>query len=255
MGHLCSFCGNRADSREHVWPRWLARIIEQLPGEKKLLFNIRTDKHGHRKKWQSPKPEIVTKKICKTCNEGWMSDLEKDASSILRPMIYRDGQTLTGKQQETIALWIVKTAMVLDSISAEVSFYEMSERTHFYKSFFPPGTVNFYLGFCSGTYWSGFTEFRILLDPQRPPRSRSYILTMSFGGLVLQFCNTKAMAEVVEYRNVKGEWSTVELVPPFPDPIRWPPADPAFDDSEKTILAFAERFGGIQGLAGFRSTT
>lgn len=247
MKRLCIFCGNRANSHEHVWPTWLARIIEKLPGENKTLFNIRTNQHGKRSRWQSNKPEIVTRNVCKVgCNEGWMSDLEKDVAPILRPMISGKEQTLEGKQQATIAIWLLKTAMVLDSMSSESDFYERSERFHFRKTFVPPGYLSFYLGLYSGSHWSGFTQYRILRDDQFPPQFRSYILTMSFGPLVLQVCNTKSLtpASAVEYRNVKGVWSTVELVYPFLNPIQWPPLGPSFDDSEKKLLAFSERFGG-----------
>lgn len=144
MKGLCIFCGNRANSREHVWPMWLARIIAKLPGENKILFNIRTNEQGERSRWKSTKPEIVTKNVCKAgCNEGWMSDLEKDVAPILRPMISGKEQTLTGKQQAIITIWLLKTAMVLDSTSPESNFYEKSERFHFRNTFLPPGYLSF----------------------------------------------------------------------------------------------------------------
>ncbi len=247
MKRICIFCGSRANSREHVWPKWLAKIIEKLPGDNKTLFNIRTNQHGERTSWQSNKPEIIIKNVCKVgCNEGWMSDLEKDVAPILRPMITGREQTLTGKQQALITIWLLKTAMVLDSTSSESKFYEQSERFHFRNTFVPPGFLSFFLGFYSGTHWSGFTQFRILRDNQIPPQFRSYIVTMSFGNLVLQVCNMKCLtpSSAVEFRNVKGNWSTVQLVYPFLNSIQWPPSGPSFDDTERKLLAFSERFGG-----------
>ena len=69
---------------------------------------------------------------------------------------------------------------------------------------------------------------------------------MSFGRLVLQLCNTKlaASAFAVNLPIAKGEWNTVELISPFTDPIQWPPPGHSFDDLEKKLLTFSERFGG-----------
>lgn len=141
---------------------------------------------------------------------------------------------------------MLKTAMVLDSMSSEATFYETTERFQFRHTFIPPGYLTFHLGFYSGSYWSGFTQHRILRQDKFIPRYRSYVLTMSFGRLVLQLCNTKMATSVfaVNLPIAKGEWSTVEMIPPFTDPIRWPPPGPSFDDFEKKLQTFSERFGG-----------
>jgi hypothetical protein len=248
MKHLCIFCGQRANSSEHVWPGWLARIIEQLPGKNKTLSSIRTNQHGERRGWKKDRPEIITKNVCKVgCNGGWMSDLESEAASIIRPMVNGEEQTLTGKQQATITIWMIKTAMVLDSMSSETTFYEGSERFHFRNTFLPPGYLSFWLGHYSGSYWSGFTNHRILRNEQCIPQIRSFVLTMSFGPLVLQVCNTKLATSAIamEFPFVKKrEWSTVELVYPFLNSVQWPPPGLSFNDSQRTLLAFSERFGG-----------
>jgi hypothetical protein len=247
MKHLCIFCGSRANSDEHVWPKWLARIMEQLPGTNKNLVAIRTNQHGERNRWERSTPELVTKSVCKVrCNEGWMSDLEKSVEPILRPMINGEEQTLTGEQQHIIAVWMLKGGMVLDSMSSQATFYEEAERFHFRTTLYPPGFLAFWLGLYSGSYWSGFTNHRIIRNEQSLPQYRSFVLTMVFGRLVLQLANTKVAtsASAVNPPFRDGNWSTVELVPPFRHSIQWPPPGPSFDDCERKLLTFSERFGG-----------
>lgn len=243
----CLFCERRANSREHVWPQWLTRIIKKLPGEDKTLWAIQANQFGQTNRWKRSTPEIVIKRVCKArCNEGWMSDLEKTSERILRPMINGEETILTGPQQGIIAVWMIKCAMVLDSMYPGVKFYEESERFHFRKTFRPPGVLRFFLGHYSGRDCSGFTDHRILDNGQSVPYGQSYILTMAFGRLVLQLCNTKftQLANVVgvEHRIIPGSWSTIDMAYPFPGSLKWPPSGPSFNDSERRLDAFSERF-------------
>ena len=177
-----------------------------------------------------------------------MSDLEMTAEPILSPMIKGEETNLTRGQQVIIALWMIKVAMVLDSMNSHINFFEESERFHFRKTSLPPGYLSFWLGYYSGSYWSAFTSHRILTNDQSIPPYKSYVLTMSFGRLVLQLCNNKfatfrgSVAEKFEVRN--GSWSIIELNPHLEHSIRWPPNDPTFNDSEQTLDTFSERFGG-----------
>lgn len=250
MKHLCIFCGSRTNSDEHVWPDWLAKIIKQLPGETKSLWAIRTNDEGHVDRWERATPDLVTKTVCKVrCNAGWMSDLEKDAKPLLSPMINGEEITLTRQQQGIIAIWMIKTAMVLDSMSPKKHmFYEQKERSHFRETFLPPGFLTFWLGHYSGSRWSGFTSHRILLNERSVPQSRSNIVTMGFGRLVLQFANTKLspmtdnLAVKLPIRN--GKYSVIEFGPHLSHSIRWPPPGTSFDDSECDLQTFSIRFGG-----------
>lgn len=179
-----------------------------------------------------------------------MSDLERASADVLRPMIVGEDKTLTGKQQETITKWILKTGMVLDSMYREVTFYEHNDRLSFRETQIPPGYVTFWLGHYSGSDYGSFTRHGILRTERSSNPYRSFVLTMSFGRLVLQACNNKIASSTPEevFDLVPGEWNTVELIPPFIDEVRWPPPGPSFEDSEKTLLKFSERFGDSAGV-------
>lgn len=60
-------------------------------------------------------PQIVVKSVCGQCNNGWMSDLEAKNIPVIGGMLNDLAITLDRSQQESVALWTVKTAIVLDS--------------------------------------------------------------------------------------------------------------------------------------------
>lgn len=69
---------------------------------------------------------------------------------------------------------------------------------------------------------------------------------MAFGRLVLQVCNTKILPDAiaVELPLRNGQWSTVEVIPPFLNTIRWPTTGPSFNDFELKLQTFSKRFNG-----------
>jgi hypothetical protein len=228
----------------------LARTIERLPGEKQL-WCVSTDNQGNRNKWQRDTPDFVTKSVCKHCNEGWMSDLEKTVEPILKPMIGGKKTTLTDKQQHAIGVWLVKTTMVLNSTIPKSSFYKESELFHFRETRLPAGHVTFCLGHYAEAKWSGFTNHRILHNHRYIPYYSCYIVTMAFGQLVLQLCNYKSSPPSdIEFPIVvkEGPWSLVEFTTHFPKSVRWPPPGKPFDDSKRTLQEFSKRFGGSDSM-------
>jgi len=82
----CLVCGNDDPASEHVIARWLRKEL-QLNG---LVSEFRMDseyQEGIRpwRKWDTL--AIVLPNICKTCNGGWMRDLEQAIEPILKPML------------------------------------------------------------------------------------------------------------------------------------------------------------------------
>ena len=55
-------------------------------------FNFRhyDTQTGKRREWSQPTMDQKTKLVCKSCNEGWMSELENNASRTLSGIV-RDG--------------------------------------------------------------------------------------------------------------------------------------------------------------------
>jgi hypothetical protein len=100
----CAFCRATEVTDEHVWPKW---ISGQLRGHRG--FTMATP-HGPRKM----RSLDITAPVCVTCNNRWLSVLEKDVQPVLGPLIYGEERTLSPDEQRRLATWVVKTALMLD---------------------------------------------------------------------------------------------------------------------------------------------
>ena len=60
---------------------------------------------------------IKVKRVCKTCNGGWMGTLEEEVRPILTPMILCDHSTINERDQGILSRWIIKTIMVSEFVN------------------------------------------------------------------------------------------------------------------------------------------
>lgn len=75
----CIFCGKQEKlTKEHVFPNWLSNlyknndlVINEFVGDTNL-------------KWLSKIFQHKARVVCKDCNNGWMSDLEKSVIPIIK---------------------------------------------------------------------------------------------------------------------------------------------------------------------------
>jgi hypothetical protein len=100
----CIFCLNQANTKEHVWPKWVLAVVDQ---DRPLRFELGSD------------PEFLFSGefkigcVCGDCNNGWMSRLEDEVKPCLEPMLHGSITPLTRSVQEKLSLWAVKIAMVM----------------------------------------------------------------------------------------------------------------------------------------------
>jgi hypothetical protein len=113
MGNrLCIFCGERADSDEHVLPAWLQGI---LPSDEPVLHYRQIGSDGsERREWMKRPFREKVGVVCNNCNTGWMSRLEAAAKPILTAAIKRTGVPIlfTAPEQLIAAAWALKTVLV-----------------------------------------------------------------------------------------------------------------------------------------------
>jgi hypothetical protein len=113
----CIFCLNQANTREHVWPKWILAVVDQNRPYRFGLGNA---------------PEIIIsgefkiRCVCGTCNNGWMSRMEDEVKLCLEPMLRGTMTPLTQSVQTRLSHWAVKIAMVVEAArpkSAADRFY------------------------------------------------------------------------------------------------------------------------------------
>jgi hypothetical protein len=107
MARRCIFCNSGAKmTDEHAIPDWVG---DCLPGEGKFTFS--REAGGT---WSSDELTMKVARVCKTCNEGWMSRLEVRVKPLLCEALGGGRAEWTPRDQRRIATWLYKTAIVMD---------------------------------------------------------------------------------------------------------------------------------------------
>ena len=164
-------------TREHVWPRWLSALISDPEDH---FFSTRDTEEG-KWEWRGGRIDVTVKRVCGTCNSGWMSSLEATARPLLTRMIGGDVLVLDETQQRLVATWAVKTALMFDLMSRERLFPDEYFEAFFKAQVPVPGTV---------VRLGGYYEDRWSTRFQRDVLSRKgddiVLTTMQFHAMVLQ---------------------------------------------------------------------
>ncbi len=91
MTKTCIYCGSKAGSKEHVFPKWLRDDYE---GFGTLEYHEHMDAVPRIKR-NVRKLNIVVDSVCKTeCNNGWMSVLQNDTKPLLKSLLDNPTTTL-----------------------------------------------------------------------------------------------------------------------------------------------------------------
>lgn len=223
----CAFCGATDTTGEHVFPKWVSRELVQL-----APLQVMTER-GPR---QSPSIEI-TVPVCEKCNNRWLSVLENDVQSVLRPLIRGEERTLTPGEQRLLATWAVKTALMLDLASGAPIipagfYYELRQL----RTALPSQAVWLaaYLG-KSKAIWAEHRGLHIGVGAAEPPNA--FVTTFSVFRVVFQVVGhfTKGGATFDDSRLLG-----VGLSPIWPardEAVEWPRGRLAFADDGLTELA------------------
>lgn len=113
----CIFCGDVANSREHLLPEWLRSI---LPSDEPGIHYREVG--GIKTSWERKPFTEATRTVCHRCNTGWMSRLEEFAKPILTPAVARTGLPCQFdlREQWIAAQWAVKTSYVFQSLGQKL---------------------------------------------------------------------------------------------------------------------------------------
>ncbi|WP_280470622.1 hypothetical protein [Nocardia farcinica] len=112
----CDFCGRSAPevrlTREHVLAQSLR---EAFVDSREHSYERAWLEQGELRSASSARPlnllDVVSRRLCQPCNNGWMSELEAAAKPILLRLITGE-RSLTTKDARTVRRWLAKTAVV-----------------------------------------------------------------------------------------------------------------------------------------------
>lgn len=121
-GRSCVFCPGPAGNREHALPQWVASAMQR--GSAPTTPRFFSDLDGWEAQGAARKTDdLVTKRVCKTCNNGWMNKLEDAVIPFLSDLVKPDRtnfdrealQQLRG-HEPSLRRWLTKTAITLSHL-------------------------------------------------------------------------------------------------------------------------------------------
>jgi len=178
-----------------------------------------------------PTKELLVKRVCPDCNNGWMSRLENNAKPILESILDDKLGALDAPAQCTLALWAVKTAMVLETIdSSQTWFYSDDERRLMCVMQTIPPRTSVWIAKCIHQP-NVYSAAKHLYTLPGGEGAHAFAVTMAFGSLAFQVVTIETPAEVsanviVTYDVSDGPWdqTLVQIWPTSHTTQIWPPA-------------------------------
>lgn len=217
----CIFCGERANSREHLFPDWLNEVLPNYASV--------TVQHGSRT-WQAK--ESASQRVavvCEGCNTGWMSELERSTRPLIEPMMSGRRQALDKPQQQALAVWAFKTAAVGEQMVPATAAIPREQLQHLRTLRTPPPNSRVIIGGTDGR-WGGELHFDSrplqMTSTKRhgdvgPGNHNGYLATIAIRHLVLQVVGT--VFEHFEPLYPSPLDRSLHRIWPFERTINWPP--------------------------------
>lgn len=255
MANKCAFCMRLAKlSGEHLWSDWIGEIL----GETKFVFRKQLIGEPGVKEWESGKLDVTAKVVCESCNNNWMSDLEKNHAkpSMQRMILKADPVLLDASARASIAAFAFKTAVVGDHMFRDKPpFFPSDVRRRFAYSLSVPTAIYIWLG-CVGMEDPHHGVFRMLYH-NSPPGTvngfRLYIFTWGVGRLVLQlvalrWTRARLRRKVIPDLTQTSMWDDY-AIPVWPNKalsVEWPPL---FHLSDDLLTEFSDRMKRVTAPA------
>ena len=140
---VCIFCGGLPLSKEHVYAAWMGKYLyagNTLSVHTTQVLELSEDgrnfhriKLGHKKRGGDNRSRKL-KVVCASCNNGWMSDIQRKCKDILTPLICGNWMHLPVHSQNAIAQWACMFTMVYEREDPESAVIQQDERDLFYKN-------------------------------------------------------------------------------------------------------------------------
>jgi hypothetical protein len=119
-GKPCAFCGERMSkatgnqvTKEHALPLWIMPWMGDS-SEGGVTHTIREGTTGTvLRQWTTDTLDLVARKVCRRCNNGWMNDLETLVRPHLIPLLEGQRRVLDAPALRILSAWAVKTALSL----------------------------------------------------------------------------------------------------------------------------------------------
>lgn len=225
----CIFCGAAELTREHIFPRWLTKVLDAaVVGPDVTSERTRRSSEGeHRQEWSATDVAgFVARVVCGPCNNGWMSELEARVQPSLAPMIAGQPARLAPAVQLDLAAWTAMKAFVVEFGLGAVDEVVASadDRRGLMDAGHPPGAVPVRLGAVERAGVPNSVR-RIVYNVGREGTDRGLAActTFTLGCAVLQVCYGLGITIDWTQSSRPGP-DHLPLNPPCLEPVSWPPS-------------------------------
>jgi hypothetical protein len=111
VARRCIFCGASDLTNEHVLGRWL---VPYLPGAGNVFTHTRRNEQGLPTDiWTNSIIDLKIKRVCgRTCNSGWMQELDQAVLPIVTPMVQGLPLSVGSSGLTLLAAWAAKVQML-----------------------------------------------------------------------------------------------------------------------------------------------
>jgi hypothetical protein len=226
----CAFCGeqfgkDRPKSDEHAWARWIGKELPRMGDEEGFRHTIRdTDTGEVLHQWAPKELDVVTGKVCRTCNEGWMEGQERVARPYLTSLMAARKRPLHREGQRALAAWANKTALALQLATPNApKFPNWSYRETARAKSEPPKNTQVWLGaFEHGTFLHTAHPKALTLEGGSGMKADGYLVTFLVGHAVFQvFGHTHDEEMVITKGGTRARMAT-QIWPILDEPTWWP---------------------------------
>ncbi|MFE5797015.1 hypothetical protein ACFQ8C_31170 [Streptomyces sp. NPDC056503] len=226
MAKQCVFCGEKAGSREHVLPAWMARAAPKAFTESSGERNLYTG--GQMKVIPHKFATMTVKCVCGTCNNGWMSRLEASVKPFLMQLTRGEQIALGPAEQTALATWSMKTAMMMLRASYLDDPHPIPKSD--YKHLYEYGKLSMRRMRANAFYVEppGDDEHHIWGDLRVLPfstRYRGYQVKLRVGWFAVQLLSV-ALPPAYEIGQLGRTLRAQPLWPAQADQFTWPPLKP-----------------------------
>lgn len=203
--------------------------------------------------WSLKRPELRVKRVCRTCNNEWMSRLESDVKPHLQPLLAGQTHTISYAAQATLSWWVVKTAMALEGVDTPDTFcYTQEERNQLRLLGAIPWKTLVWLAPSIDATLFASSKVRHF-ESKYPSKLSGFSTTIGLAHIVLQVLTMRVPQDVGPKTKItiavrRSPWTdtTLQVWPPANSATRWPTKMAL--NGEGGIDEFANRFD-MKGLA------
>jgi hypothetical protein len=105
-------------TKEHIWPRWLHKVLQAADDvdvavvtRPRAVAGREFTEVRHLKRNGSRLTRQM-RRVCRSCNSGWMSQLQMAAHPLVEPLVRGEPIWLSPEDRAVVAAWATMTAMV-----------------------------------------------------------------------------------------------------------------------------------------------